>query len=120
MTDASTASLDLQTLDAYCAAIGAATLLKSVVVFEQMAPEYLQTMAAAMHSKDKPLLCSEAHKLKGAAGSVGLKRIQELSQQLQCGDLPQWQEGHEQWYQQIERHLEEDVASLKQYLSQRS
>ncbi|SDI62488.1 HPt (histidine-containing phosphotransfer) domain-containing protein [Ferrimonas sediminum] len=120
MTSANTASLDLQTLDAYCSAIGAATLLKSVVMFEQMAPEYLQTMAAAMQCSDKPLLCSEAHKLKGAAGSVGLKRIQMLSQQLQCGDEPQWQAEHGQWYQDIESHLEEDIASLKAYLSARA
>ncbi|TKB54756.1 Hpt domain-containing protein [Ferrimonas aestuarii] len=117
MAESNEATLDIATLEAYCSAIGASTLLKSVVMFEQMAPEYLQTMAAAIKSGDKPLLCSEAHKLKGAAGSVGLKRIQEFSQLLQHGDQPEWEGAHLEWYKAIESHLDEDIAGLKQYLS---
>lgn len=40
-TDDVDAILDLKTLEQYCAAIGAGTLLKSVVLFEQLLSEYL-------------------------------------------------------------------------------
>ncbi|MBY5922933.1 Hpt domain-containing protein [Ferrimonas balearica] len=112
--------LDTLTLDQYCAAIGAATLLKSVVVFEQMAPEYVDAIARGLESGDKDQVLSEAHKLKGAAGSVGLKRIQELSQALQCGDEPRWQGEHRQWFEAIRDHLDADLNSLKHYLTERA
>ncbi|GAA4899985.1 Hpt domain-containing protein [Ferrimonas pelagia] len=112
--------LDTATLDQYVAAIGAGTLLKSVVLFEQMAPEYLAAVAQGMADADKAVITSEAHKLKGAAGSVGLKRIQELSQSLQCGDEAAWPAQHPQWFEAIQTHLAGDVALLKQYLNERS
>ncbi|MBY5993558.1 Hpt domain-containing protein [Ferrimonas balearica] len=120
MTQAALEHLDTVTLDQYCAAIGAGTLLKSVVVFEQMAPEYVAAIARGLESGDKDLVLSEAHKLKGAAGSVGLKRIQELSQALQCGDEPQWEPEHQSWFQAIRDHLDADLASLKDYLTSRA
>ncbi|SHI22969.1 Hpt domain-containing protein [Ferrimonas marina] len=114
------AHLDVLTLDQYIAAIGAQTLMKSVVLFEQMAPDYVAAVAKGMAAGDKAVITSEAHKLKGAAGSVGLKRIQELSQKLQCGDEPQWPAEHAQWFAQIEQHMMADVESLKAYLNERS
>ena len=70
--------LDLNTLEQYCSAIGAGTLLKSVVLFEQLMPEYVGNLVNAYEANDKDTLCSEAHKFKGAAGSVGLKPSNSL------------------------------------------
>ncbi len=109
--------LDTDTLDQYCAAIGASTLLKSVVLFEQMAPEYVAAVLKGVATGDKETITREAHKLKGAAGSVGLKRIQQLSERLQCGDEPEWPSQHGAWLSEIQIHLDPDVATLKAYLA---
>ena len=39
--------LDLNTLEQYISAIGAGTLLKSVVLFEQLMPEYVSSLVKA-------------------------------------------------------------------------
>jgi len=108
--------LDLDTLEQYCSAIGAGTLLKSVVLFEQLMPEYIGNLVHAKELQDKNTLCSEAHKFKGAAGSVGLKRIQQFAQLLQHGEDAAWENNHESWLQVIVDNARLDLTELKQYL----
>ncbi|MBT1444484.1 Hpt domain-containing protein [Shewanella sp. JM162201] len=108
--------LDLNTLEQYVSAIGAATLLKSVVLFEQLMPEYVGNLVKAKEAGDKDTLCSEAHKFKGAAGSVGLKRIQQYAQLLQHGGEAGWEEGHQEWLNMIATHAFDDLAALKAFL----
>ncbi|GLP97209.1 Hpt domain-containing protein [Paraferrimonas sedimenticola] len=109
--------LDLSTLEQYVSAIGAGTLLKSVELFQQLLPEYLQSLKTAYQNKDKKALCEEAHKFKGAAGSIGLKRIQQLAQALQHGEEPIWQSAHPQWLADIVSLTEKDLGHLVDYLN---
>ncbi|MCL1120673.1 Hpt domain-containing protein [Shewanella bicestrii] len=108
--------LDLNTLEQYCSAIGAGTLLKSVVLFEQLMPEYVGNLVKANEAADKDTLCSEAHKFKGAAGSVGLKRIQQIAQLLQHGEEARWEAEHGTWVAQIVEFASADLQQLKQFL----
>jgi len=108
--------LDLNTLEQYCSAIGAGTLLKSVVVFEQLMPEYVGNLVKANDAADRDTLCSEAHKFKGAAGSVGLKRIQQIAQLLQHGEEPRWDAEHGAWVAEIVEHASADLQQLKLFL----
>ncbi|MEI6860482.1 MAG: Hpt domain-containing protein [Shewanella sp.] len=108
--------LDLNTLEQYCNAIGAGTLLKSVVLFEQLMPKYVGNMVNAKKVQDKETLCAEAHKFKGAAGSVGLKRIQQFAQLLQHGEETAWATEHGIWLQAIVDNVNHDLLDLKQYL----
>lgn len=110
------AILDLNTLEQYISAIGAGTLLKSVVLFEQLMPEYLGCLIKANDAADKDALCSEAHKFKGAAGSVGLKRIQQFAQLLQHGEEAKWADEHKAWLAEIVEHAESDLQQLKLFL----
>ena len=110
------AILDLNTLEQYCSAIGAGTLLKSVVLFEQLMPEYVGNLVKASDAGDKDTLCAEAHKFKGAAGSVGLKRIQQFAQLLQHGEEVAWESGHQAWLAGIVEHASADLSLLKQFL----
>ncbi|WOT04355.1 Hpt domain-containing protein [Shewanella youngdeokensis] len=112
--------LDLNTLEQYCSAIGAGTLLKSVVLFEQLMPEYVGNLVNAYEAKDKETLCSEAHKFKGAAGSVGLKRIQQFAQLIQHGEVASWEAEHPTWVNEIVNHGSSDLHALKQYLESRA
>ncbi|BDQ67134.1 Hpt domain-containing protein [Shewanella xiamenensis] len=108
--------LDLNTLEQYCSAIGAGTLLKSVVLFEQLMPEYVGNLVKANEAADKDTLCSEAHKFKGAAGTVGLKRIQQIAQLLQHGEEARWEVEHATWVAQIVEFASADLQQLKQFL----
>ncbi|MCT8859696.1 Hpt domain-containing protein [Shewanella xiamenensis] len=108
--------LDLNTLEQYCSAIGAGTLLKSVVLFEQLMSEYVGNLVKANEAADKDTLCSEAHKFKGAAGSVGLKRIQQIAQLLQHGEEARWEVEHATWVAQIVEFASADLQQLKQFL----
>lgn len=110
------AILDLNTLEQYCSAIGAATLLKSVVLFEQLMPEYVGNLVKANDAEDKDTLCSEAHKFRGAAGSVGLKRIQQIAQLLQHGEEDRWAVEHGIWVAQIVEFASADLQQLKLFL----
>ncbi|MBE8166989.1 MAG: histidine kinase [Shewanella sp.] len=112
--------LDLNTLEQYCNAIGAATLLKSVVLFEQLMPEYVGNLVNAEEANDKDTLCAEAHKFKGAAGSVGLKRIQQVAQKLQHGEEASWEDEHSTWLQVIVDQAAIDLQQLKQFLESKS
>lgn len=112
--------LDLNTLEQYCSAIGAGTLLKSVVLFEQLMPEYVGNLVKAKEAGDKDTLCSEAHKFKGAAGSVGLKRIQQYAQLLQHGDEPAWAADHSEWLNAIATNAFDDLAALKSFLQSKA
>ena len=108
--------LDLNTLEQYCSAIGAGTLLKSVVLFEQLMPEYVGSLVKANEVNDKDTLCAEAHKFKGAAGSVGLKRIQQFAQLLQHGEEASWEAEHNSWLAEIVKHASTDLQQLKEFL----
>ena len=110
------AILDLNTLEQYCSAIGAGTLLKSVVLFEQLMPEYVDNLVKASDAGDKDILCAEAHKFKGAAGSVGLKRIQQFAQLLQHGEEAAWANEHQAWLAVIVEHASDDLQKLKLFL----
>ncbi|MBR9726631.1 Hpt domain-containing protein [Shewanella intestini] len=112
--------LDLNTLEQYISAIGAGTLLKSVVLFEQLMPEYVGSLVKASEASDKDTLCAEAHKFKGAAGSVGLKRIQQLAQHLQHGEEASWEQEHQSWLSTIVEHAEGDLQQLKLFLEAKS
>ncbi|GGI69496.1 Hpt domain-containing protein [Shewanella gelidii] len=112
--------LDINTLDQYCSAIGAGTLLKSVVLFEQLMPEYVDSLVSAHGENDKETLCAEAHKFKGAAGSVGLKRIQEFAQLLQHGEEASWELSKQSWLDGITQNVENDLQQLKHYLENRA
>jgi two-component system aerobic respiration control sensor histidine kinase ArcB len=91
-------------------------MLDNVDLFEKMMPDYLHVLDSNMTAKDKKGIVSEAHKIKGAAGSVGLKRIQELSQKVQSPDLPAWWDNIDDWVELIQSQYQHDINLLKQWI----
>ena len=91
-------------------------MLDNVALFEKMMPDYLQVLDSNMIAKDKDGIVSEAHKIKGAAGSVGLKRIQELSQKVQSPDLPAWWDNIDDWVELIKSNYQHDIVELKKWI----
>ncbi|NVD07437.1 aerobic respiration two-component sensor histidine kinase ArcB [Vibrio sp. JPW-9-11-11] len=112
--------LDLDMLESYVGIVGPQPVVDSITMFEDMMPEYLQVLDSNMVAKHQEGIVSEAHKIKGAAGSIGLKRIQSVAQKAQSPDLPAWWENIDDWVEEIKNEYDNDIQILKQWLKQRA
>ena len=73
-----------------------------------------------MVAKHQDGIVSEAHKIKGAAGSIGLKHIQLVANKAQSPNLPAWWENINDWVEEIKNEYDNDIAILRQWLAQQS
>jgi two-component system aerobic respiration control sensor histidine kinase ArcB len=108
--------LDSEMLNMLVETIGDDMVKASLGVFKEKIPEYVEEMKVALAAQDKDEVCSQSHKIKGAAGSVGLKRVQSTANQIQQGDHPAWWENVHEWSEQLDMALEQDVPALEQWL----
>lgn len=111
--------LDTVFLNDYVETVGAAILLSSVDMLEEMATGYLSQLNTFIDHQAYEEVVEEAHKIKGAAGSVGLKRAQQLAQQIQSPDLPQWKQHLADWAVDLNHYLPQDLKVLRHWLEQR-
>ena len=110
--------LDLELLEQYRETIGDKLILDSVKLFEQMLPEYLAVLDSNMVAKDQTGIVNECHKIKGAAGSVGLKHIQQIAQKGQSPELPAWWDNIDDWVEAIKVDYKSDLILLQQWLDE--
>ena len=82
--------LDMDLLQMLVDTIGDEMVRASVKVFQEKMPEYMEILQLSLSADEKSEVCSQAHKIKGAAGSVGLARVQRIANQIQQGDHPTW------------------------------
>ena len=61
---------------------------------------------------------SVAHKLKGAAGSVGLKAVQLQAKEMENNCQQVEQEQRQQWLTQLDGQIKEGLKALQSFLSQ--
>ncbi|MEH0742180.1 aerobic respiration two-component sensor histidine kinase ArcB [Vibrio cholerae] len=111
--------LDIDMLESYVGIVGPQPVLDSITMFEEMMPEYLQVLDSNMTAKHQDGIVSEAHKIKGAAGSIGLKRIQSVAQKAQSPQLPAWWENIDDWVEEMKNEYQYDIQVLKDWLVQR-
>ncbi len=111
--------LDLDMLESYVDIVGSKPVYDSIKMFEEMMPDYIEVLDSNMIAKDKDGIVSEAHKIKGAAGSIGLKRIQSVAQKAQSPDMPAWWENISDWVEEIKNEYLNDIQVLKSWLEQR-
>ncbi|MEZ9706528.1 Hpt domain-containing protein, partial [Vibrio breoganii] len=71
LSEIDTTLLDIDMLESYVDIVGPKPVLDSIAMFEDMMPEYMEILNSNMVAKDKASIVSEAHKIKGAAGSIG-------------------------------------------------
>ncbi|WP_299685430.1 aerobic respiration two-component sensor histidine kinase ArcB [uncultured Vibrio sp.] len=119
MASIDTTLLDIDMLESYVDIVGPKPVLDSIVMFEKMMPEYMAILNANMAAKDHASIVLEAHKIKGAAGSIGLKRIQQVAQKAQSPDMPAWWEHISDWVNEINNEYRNDIEVLKSWLNQR-
>ncbi|MFW7522556.1 aerobic respiration two-component sensor histidine kinase ArcB [Vibrio ostreicida] len=111
--------LDLDMLESYIGIVGTQPVLDSIEMFEKMMPEYVEVLDSNMIAKHQPGIVSESHKIKGAAGSIGLKHIQKVAQKAQSPDLPAWWKNIDDWVEEIKNEYRNDISTLKEWLAQR-
>lgn len=110
--------LDIDMLASYVEIVGVKPVLDSVAMFEEMMPHYIEVLDSNMIAHDQDGIASEAHKIKGAAGSVGLKHIQKLAQKAQSPTMPTWWENVSDWVEEIKNEYQNDISLLKEWLNQ--
>jgi len=110
--------LDLEMLTSYVEIVGTKPVYQSIAMFEDKMPEYIAILDSNMTAKDKDGIKFEAHKIKGAAGSIGLKHIQQVAQKAQSPELPAWWENINDWVDEIKQGYQNDLTVLKDWLAQ--
>jgi two-component system aerobic respiration control sensor histidine kinase ArcB len=108
--------LDTAMLEQYMDLVGPQLIHQSLAMFEQVMPGYLAVLDSNMTAKDQKGITEEGHKIKGAAGSVGLKHLQQLAQQIQTPTLPAWQDNVQEWVDELKQEWRNDVAVLRAWV----
>ncbi|WP_089139168.1 aerobic respiration two-component sensor histidine kinase ArcB [Vibrio rumoiensis] len=114
------AVIDTEMLLSYLEIVGKQSVLDSLLMFEQTIPDYMQQLNQYLNNQDDENLVSEAHKIKGAAGSVGLRRIQELAQLAQTPEASDWRDNVSTWVKKMNQYFQQDIDYLKQWIEQQS
>ena len=96
-------------------------LTKNLYLFKKTMPTYLQELDKiyAKYEQDAsfaPQVASVAHKIKGAAASIGLLRIQELMQNAQQNDKPEWKTYIQLWIKELHSSWQTNVAEVEKWL----
>ncbi|OKP03433.1 virulence sensor protein [Xenorhabdus eapokensis] len=109
--------LDTEMLNQYIELVGPKMITDNLVIFETMMPNYLALLDSNMTARDQKGITEEAHKIKGAAGSVGLRHLQQLAQQIQSPDLPAWWDNVQEWVDELKLEWKQDMEILRNWLS---
>lgn len=112
--------LDLDLLQMLVDTIGEDMVRTSVKVFQEKMPEYMEILQLNLSADEKSEVCSQAHKIKGAAGSVGLARVQRIANQIQQGDHPAWWQNVHDWVEELQMAVQQDMVMLTDWLSEQT
>ncbi len=124
LTDTST-SINVQMLKELLEILDIELLKKNLHLFEDTMPVYLKELddiyaQYRLDSSLAPQVASVAHKIKGAAASVGLLKIQELMQNAQQDDKAEWQTHIQTWIEELHESWQENVAELEEWLKKQA
>lgn len=110
--------LDTAMLEQYMELVGSDLIYQSADMFEKMMPGYLDVLDSNMTARDQEGIKEEGHKIKGAAGSVGLKHLQQLAQQIQTPTLPAWWDNVQDWIDELKAEWRNDVQVLREWTAE--
>ncbi|WP_420064562.1 aerobic respiration two-component sensor histidine kinase ArcB [Pectobacterium colocasium] len=117
MTKAEEDLLDIPMLEQYLDLVGPKLIHQSLEMFEQMMPSYLAILDSNMTARDQKGITEEGHKIKGAAGSVGLRHLQQVAQQIQTSSLPAWWDNVQEWVDELKHDWRHDVQVLRDWVA---
>lgn len=113
----SEALLDIPMLEQYLELVGPKLITDGLAVFEKMMPGYVSVLESNLTAQDKKGIVEEGHKIKGAAGAVGVSHLQQLGQQIQSPDLPAWEDNVGEWIEEMKEEWRHDVEVLKAWVA---
>jgi len=101
--------------------IGKSQAKANVDLFKQWMPIYLDELETAYedylaNSDMQQTVSDVAHKIKGAAASVGLVNVQNIAKQAQDTSLPNWTSDIASWITQLSNEWPKNLAELEAYL----
>ena len=111
------ALLDIPMLEQYMDLVGPKLITDGLAMFEKMMPGYLSVLDSNMTARDQKGVVEEGHKIKGASGSIGLRHLQQVAQQIQSPDLPAWSENVGEWIEELKQEWQHDVDVLKAWVA---
>lgn len=117
MDEKKLALLDVVMLEQYIELVGPKLIQQSLDMFEQMMPGYLDVLDSNMMARDQKGIAEEGHKIKGAAGSVGLVHLQQLAKQIQSPELPAWWDNVQEWIDELKHEWRNDVKVLREWVA---
>ncbi|ASY75649.1 aerobic respiration two-component sensor histidine kinase ArcB [Pectobacterium polaris] len=117
MANAEEDLLDIPMLEQYLDLVGPKLIHQSLEMFEQMMPGYLAILDSNMTARDEKGITEEGHKIKGAAGSVGLRHLQQVAQQIQTSSLPAWWDNVQEWVDELKHDWRHDVQVLRDWVA---
>ncbi|MCT2418667.1 aerobic respiration two-component sensor histidine kinase ArcB [Pantoea sp. 22096] len=110
--------LDVAMLEQYIELVGPGLITQSLTMFEKMMPDYLAVLESNLMARDQKGIAEEGHKIKGAAGSVGLQRLQMLAKQIQSPELPAWWDNVVEWIDELKHEWRHDVQVLRDWVAE--
>lgn len=78
-------------LEQYIELVGPKLISDGLAVFEKMMPGYLAVLESNLTARDQKGIVDEGHKIKGAAGSIGLRHIQQQDSRFRRRSCPRGQ-----------------------------
>lgn len=101
--------------------LGITTVKNNLRLLQQMMPEYISELLEAyqVYQKDHSsiqVLTSSAHKIKGALGSVGLKKLSQIAALAQDENNPNWHQEIGNWAQHLNEFWRTETISLEKWL----
>lgn len=109
--------LDFNILHDYLESLGYASMTRSIALFRQLLPGYIRTMLDAASQQRLQEFQEAAHKLKGAASSVGLLQIQYQAKQFEQDPQPDWSQLSTRLVE-FQMLIEQHVTILQDYVEQ--
>ena len=98
--------------------MGLVVFRRSSQLFEKLNPQYQQELLTSLNTGDREEYKSVAHKLKGAAGSVGLNDVQLHAKVMEYGAIDESDEVLEEWLLVLADKINEGQRALHLFLQQ--
>lgn len=103
--------------------MGAKAVLANLVLFAKLMPDYMTNLyrylamwQSTQDAESRKHTAEEAHKIKGALASVGLKRLRQVAQLAQNDDGEVWEQGIEGWVEQLDSQWQADLALAEAWI----
>ena len=108
--------LDVETIEDFVNSMGLEVFKRSSGLFEKLNPQYQQELQSTLNENDREEYKSVAHKLKGAAGSVGLNDVQLHAKKMEHGALDESDELLKEWLDTLADKINEGQIALHSFL----